>query len=101
MSRKSKKKTFLNLSIATPLDEFLESYLKKRGYGTKTGVIEDALGEWLAKKGYKVEPSQQEIESELRADSGAKERAEKERRKAELAAEIEKLEKELRGTKRP
>lgn len=54
-------KSGVTVSVSERLLEALGAYIKTRGFGSRTGIMEEALAEFLEGKGYKIEPTAEEM----------------------------------------
>lgn len=61
MKRRKHEKTVTNLSMSDKVLGAMDAYIEARGYGSRTSVVEEALAEFLQTKGYKIEPSAEEV----------------------------------------
>jgi metal-responsive CopG/Arc/MetJ family transcriptional regulator len=54
-------KTGVTMSVSERLLAAIDAYITERGFGSRTNIVETALAEFLEKKGYKIEPSVDEM----------------------------------------
>jgi hypothetical protein len=54
------------MSVSARLIAAVDAYINERGFGSRTGVAEAALAEFLEKKGYRIEPTPEEFNKALK-----------------------------------